>query len=369
MNKETSIFSVLLVTAALLASLSVAVILFRKFQHKLEPVHVFVLNYLGTASSILIAWFVITILKYTGLSKTICYEYLLLMSSSLCCSMGILCMQVDRIIALCLPLRYNSIISTKSAINACSCNVVVAIFVTFCVHFVDKDYVKCADPPLLIFTRSTNILFDGLSSILAVSATIILTISAWEVHRKLEKNAVHPFQTSRHGRTEQEPEVAPDRERRKIRRMNKDPNMFFRGDLENAIFPPKSEKKERHFGSPKLQETLNEESLKLHNFPEIALSQRVPVNKDLQLSSSSKLKEPTICLRNSNLTNSDKIQSNDSHEEFENSVKTVNCIDPAGSVENSAQGWDCDNFIAIINSEECSQVFDCEGFPETLLLP
>ena len=231
MANQISIFSVLLITVALLASSIVAIILFRKFQYKLEPVHVFLLNYLGTANAILLSWFVITILRYFCVSKDTCFEYLVLMSSNLACSLGILCMQVDRIVALCQPLRYNSLVNTTTAIRVCSFNAVLAVLLTVGIHLIDRDYVKCAEPPLLIFTRATSILFDGLLSLLSVSATIIVAVSSWVTHRHLARNSIHPSRVSlRPKNTSQEPEVLTNEEKGEVRRLDNDPDMFYRSE-------------------------------------------------------------------------------------------------------------------------------------------
>jgi hypothetical protein len=89
---------------------------------------------------------------------------------------------------------------------------------------VDKNYSKCIFPVPLLHTRTTNISLDGMPRLMAVAATILVSLYAIWIDKQLAK--VHPGPVNL-------PSVSkPSRvvEARYVQRLNSDPHVFFLSD-------------------------------------------------------------------------------------------------------------------------------------------
>ena len=167
----------------------------RKFRYSFEPIHVFLANFLGLISAIMLTWQIVIIMKYFEAPRDFCFEYFVLLCLNLAISLGVICMQVDLVVALCWPLLYPGIISTGSAVTACSVSAVLAILLSILISTViDRDYTQCVHPTFLIYTRQTNILFEGLPKLLAVAMTTIVAILSWIIQFMLNKTSIPPMQ-------------------------------------------------------------------------------------------------------------------------------------------------------------------------------
>ena len=135
-------FSIKVVLAPLCLSFSTGAcyLIVRKFRYNFEPVHVFIVNFLGIIGALALTWQIIIISKYFEEPRAFCFEYFVLLCLDIGLSLGMMMMQVDRVVALCWPLLYPGILSTGTTVAACTGNAVVAILVSILIcTIIDRD--------------------------------------------------------------------------------------------------------------------------------------------------------------------------------------------------------------------------------------
>ena len=202
-------------------SLGICILIIRKFRHDIEPVHLFLVNYYGWLflhCVIKVAPF----LQHLGIGENSCFENLVLLSTFLAFSLGTVCFQADRFLAISRPMRYKDIVTNTRAIAACvTCAVIVGLL-AIGTYLVDPDLAVCLNPPFLLFTRFTTLVLISSTRLLAILSIMVVLLYSWQEHLRLNSNLVHP--TMGNINTCQERHVS---DLSRTRRTNSDPNMFF----------------------------------------------------------------------------------------------------------------------------------------------
>ena len=95
-------------------------LIFKKFNFKFEPNHVFLLNYFGTLALYLFSAEISTILMIFPASEDVCWQYLVSLFASINLHLSVLCMQTDRFLAILWSIHYKGRVTTTKATTACS---------------------------------------------------------------------------------------------------------------------------------------------------------------------------------------------------------------------------------------------------------
>ena len=211
-------FGLILYPFFILSFWGICFLIFRKFRYDLKPIHVFILNFVGSFSLIFFIWEISIIMLTFGFTENFCLEYIFALFASLTCSFGVISMQIDRFLAIYWHMHYEERITTSKATKSCIFSASLAALFSAGVFVFDQEYTTCIRPSFLIFTRGTNLFFDGVPRIIAVSATMMVSMYVLNTHRRLSKNKVHPTQALNQPNT---------LNARNIHRMNDDPNLFY----------------------------------------------------------------------------------------------------------------------------------------------
>ena len=198
-------------------------LIFKKFNLKFEPVHVFLLNYFGTLALNLLSAEIATISTFFPASQDVCWQYLFFLFSSMTLSFSLLCMQADRFLAILWSVHYKARVTTTRAVTACSLSYLVSIILTCAMKILVKSYTDCVFPYNLLHTRPSNIVLEGIPRILAVVATVAVSIYAVIVDRqlaKLQPATVNLPSNSQTGTSN-------------VRRINSDPHVFCVTEAQN----------------------------------------------------------------------------------------------------------------------------------------
>ena len=174
----------------ILACSGLCLLILKKIRSKLEPIHVFLINVIGSFVLVIFLWVVDALFQIFGDSGHLCVEYIFLLFASLTCSFGIISMQIDRFLAIYWHMHYAERITTSKAEKSCCFSASLAALTAGGVFLFDKDYTRCIRPSFLIFTRGTNLFFDGIPRLIAVLATITVSIYTLTTHRRLSHNSV-----------------------------------------------------------------------------------------------------------------------------------------------------------------------------------
>jgi hypothetical protein len=208
-------------------------LIFKKFHFKFEPVHVFILNYFGTMTLNMISAEIISLLIIFPASEDTCLQYLFSLFASMTFSFSILCMQADRFLAIFWSIHYTARVTTTRAVTACSLSLLLATMLAFGMKIFVKNYTSCVFPVIMLKTRPSNIAMDGIPKILAVTATMAVSIYAVIVDRQLEKLEPYPVNLPSNSQ----------RGTSNVRRINSDPHVFIVIDTNNldsatVVLPP-----------------------------------------------------------------------------------------------------------------------------------
>ena len=189
--------------------------IFKKFRLKFEPVHVFMLNYFGTLALYMFSGEITALLMIFPASEDVCWQYLFFLFASMTFSLSILCMQADRFLAILWSIHYTARVTTTSAVTACSLSYLVSIILTCVMKIFVKSYTNCVFPISLLYTRPSNIALEGIPRILAVVATVVVSVYAVIVNKQLAK--LQPGLVNLPSNSQ--------REIYNVRRINSDPHM------------------------------------------------------------------------------------------------------------------------------------------------
>ena len=190
-------------------------LIFKKFNFKFEPNHVFLLNYFGTLALYLFSAEISTILMIFPASEDVCWQYLVSLFASINLHLSILCMQTDRFLAILWSIHYKGRVTTTKATTACSLSYLISIILTCGMKIFAKSYTDCVFPIVLLHTRPSNIL-EGTLLLLAVAATWAVSIYAVAVNRRLKKLQPAPVNLPSNSQ----------RGTSNVRRINSDPHVF-----------------------------------------------------------------------------------------------------------------------------------------------
>ena len=191
-------------------------LIFKKFNFKFEPNHVFLLNYFGTLALYLFSYEISTILMIFPASEDVCWQYLVSLFASINLHLSVLCMQTDRFLAILWSIHYKGRVTTTKATTACSLSYLVSIILTCGMKIFAKSYTDCVFPIVLLHTRPSNIALEGTLILLAVAATWAVSIYAVAVNRRLKKIQPAPVNLPSNSQ----------RGTSNVRRINSDPHVF-----------------------------------------------------------------------------------------------------------------------------------------------
>lgn len=191
-------------------------LIFKKFNFKFEPNHVFLLNYFGTLALYLFSAEISTILMIFPASEDVCWQYLVSLFASINLHLSVLCMQTDRFLAILWSIHYKGRVTTTKATTACSLSYLVSIILTCGMKIFAKSYTDCVFPIVLLHTRPSNIALEGTLLLLAVAATWAVSIYAVAVNRRLKKIQPAPVNLPSNSQ----------RGTSNVRRINSDPHVF-----------------------------------------------------------------------------------------------------------------------------------------------
>ena len=138
---------------------------------------------------------------------------------------------MDRCLAVYLNIHYREHVTPGKAITVCCLNIVIAASIAITAAFLDSEYTHCAFNSMLIFTRTTNIICDGLPKVLAVGITLSVSIYVIVMDKFLLKNQVHPGPVNLG--VPSKSEVPSALRPTEIRRINEEPNIFYRVGSDN----------------------------------------------------------------------------------------------------------------------------------------
>jgi hypothetical protein len=138
-------------------------------------------------------------------------------------SFSVLCMQVDIFLAIFWSIRYKNRVTTYRARIACCLSLLLSIIISCVMNIIDRSYTNCLYPISLLYTKTTNITLEGIPRLLAVAATVAVSIYAVIVDKQLAKVEPSPVNmpSSSQGDT------------RRVQRLNTDPHVFFITDACN----------------------------------------------------------------------------------------------------------------------------------------
>ena len=132
-------------------------------------------------------------------------------------SLSVLCMQTDRFLAILWSVHYKDRVTTNKAVAACSLSYLVSTILTSGVAVFVRNYTACVIPAALRYTRPSTIALEDTLTVLAVAATLTVSIYAVVVDRRLKKLQPAPVNL-------------PDNSQRgtsRVQRINSDPHVFF----------------------------------------------------------------------------------------------------------------------------------------------
>jgi hypothetical protein len=90
-------------------------------------------------------------------------------------------------------------------------------------NIIDRSYTNCVYPISLLYTRTTNITLEGIPRLLAVAATVVVSIYAVIVDKQLAKVEPSPVNMPSSSQVDT----------RRVQRLNNDPHVFFITDACN----------------------------------------------------------------------------------------------------------------------------------------
>jgi hypothetical protein len=73
----------------------------------------------------------------------------------------------------------------------CGLNIVLATIIGIAMWFIDREYGKCTNNPILIYTRTTKNIFNGILKIVTVAVTSVVSFFVARKTKILE-NSIHP---------------------------------------------------------------------------------------------------------------------------------------------------------------------------------
>ena len=127
-----------------------------------------------------------------SVSECLCLHYYLHLITNLVLRLGIIALQVDRLIAIYWDIHYTEYVTNSRAMEVCVFNLVIgtAVGVGFVTGYRTNEYGKCTHLSIL-FTRKTNTFLNGIPQIIAVIVTTVVSIYVvWKTKRLA--NSVQP---------------------------------------------------------------------------------------------------------------------------------------------------------------------------------
>ena len=181
MHSSTSTYKSLLVYVfllplSMLVNIFICAKIYKKFINDIGPVHIFIFNYFGTQALHLFSYVLIHIFIISSPIHDSCNEYFFALFTSLTWHLGIISMHMDRFVAIFWDIHYKEKVTTSMAIAVCILNIVTAASLSCFAKLMDDQYsnCNCTSPEIILYTRTTSILQDGLTKFLAAVVTVVV---------------------------------------------------------------------------------------------------------------------------------------------------------------------------------------------------
>ena len=130
--------------------------------------------------------------------------------------------------------------------TVCILNMVIAGSLVCLAKLIDTQYTNCTSPEIIVYTRTTSILLDGLTKFLAAVVTLVVSIYV-VIKKKGLNNKVHTVPSTSAVSTVSN--LVAEKERlTKTRRIDSKPNMFYRVESEVVQKKRESEPGPSHRG-------------------------------------------------------------------------------------------------------------------------
>ena len=215
----SSLFSVVCLPLFIIVNISICLKIYRKFRNNVDPVHIFILNYFGTQALKLFSHGLNHGFIILSTNQENCNEYFFSLFAGLSWYFGIISMNMDRFVAIFWDIHYKERVTTSRAIGVCICSMVTAGSLTCLARMMDDQYSTCSSQEIIVNTRITNIVLEGVTKLLV--AVITVTVSFYVVtKKKLGLNTVVPRLTVRR--------VAGEERTTQTRRLDIEPSMFYK---------------------------------------------------------------------------------------------------------------------------------------------
>ena len=217
--------SAVILPAFILVNICIFFKIYRKFRNDFRPVHIFIMNYFGTQTLQLFSYQLSQVFVILSTQEN-CNENFFSLFASLTWYLGIIAMHTDRFVAIFWDIHYEERVTTTRALTLCVLNLVTAGSLASLAKIIDNEYSACTSPEIIVYTRITNILLEGLTKLLV--AAVMVVVSTYVVIKKklVINNVVHILPTTS---TVSTVGIEAAKERRtQIRRRDSQPNMFYR---------------------------------------------------------------------------------------------------------------------------------------------
>ena len=188
---KSILVSGIILPASMLVNIFICFKIYKKFKNNIGPVHIFILNYFGAQSLQFISYEVIQVFVIFSSNQDLCNEYFFSLLTSLTWHLGIISMHIDRFAAIFWNIHCKEKVTTSKAISVCILNIITAASLSCLAKFMDNQYSNCTSPEIIVYTRTTNILFDGLTKFLVSVVTVVVSIYVFIKKKGLLKNTVH----------------------------------------------------------------------------------------------------------------------------------------------------------------------------------
>jgi hypothetical protein len=148
------------------------------------------MNYFGMQALQLLSHQLIEVFIILTTNET-CNEYFFSLFANLLWYLGIICMHMDRFLAIFWDIHYQERVTTSRAITLCCLNILASGILASLAKIIDSEYSTCTSPEIIVYTRRTNILVDGLMKLLIAAVTVVVTTYVVVKKKLAFTNVVH----------------------------------------------------------------------------------------------------------------------------------------------------------------------------------
>ena len=228
--------SVLFVVLELILYTIVTYKIYMKSKNNTEPMHVFLLNLISVITFCITFQLMHIVHSLVGIGN-VCLYYYFGVFIHISFNTDMTLMQIDRFLAVFWNIKYKSRVTTEMALRSCVASKVFAMILTILIAKLDPTYRECSSSYRMWFLKSSTIHFDAYPKLIVACAMVVVSIYEIIILEKLKKK-IHPQITlptlqslpcvSGAVQEQENNQQAINNEAlSKIKRKDKDPNMFY----------------------------------------------------------------------------------------------------------------------------------------------